>query len=248
MTGTKAGYKQQPALYQWSSNNCMGIFHSLNTFYQLEDGSIFPQGKLRWFCFRLSLSSLSTLLRIPCRLISKGLLFLVVQSTHIFTFNCFKTELMEYGCSRFSFTNNGCSPLCYGYGLHYIVHCFWSCWSFSCHITHQVLYHQGKQYTDNTSLVHRKSVWLMLKFISRYLKSDLTILDISTSELVFCIFYESKLPVCIKFIIKYISSISTVPQKIRCFSVKLAISGFTHWSKSHTSLVQLKEKQKLRKY
>lgn len=52
-------------VYQWSIINCMGIFHSLNTFYQLEDGSIFPQGKLRWFCFRLSLSSRSTLWEFP---------------------------------------------------------------------------------------------------------------------------------------------------------------------------------------
>lgn len=29
-------------VYQWSIINCMGIFHSLNTFYQLENGSIFP--------------------------------------------------------------------------------------------------------------------------------------------------------------------------------------------------------------
>ena len=82
----------------------------------------------------------------------------------------------------------------------------------------------------------------------RSLKSDLTILEVSTSELVVTIFCESKLPVCIKFIIKCISSISTVPQKDQVYSVKLVISGFTALSKSHTSLVQLKEKQKLRKY
>lgn len=70
-------------VYQWSINNCMGIFHSLNTFYQLEDGSIFY--KESWDDFA---SGCLWVVFLPfensLQLISKRTAVLVVQSTHIF--------------------------------------------------------------------------------------------------------------------------------------------------------------------
>lgn len=62
------------------------------------------------------LASFSPLWGFPEDLCLIGLLFwLHSQITHFPSFNCFKTRLVGSDCTKLSFTNNGFSPLCYGF-------------------------------------------------------------------------------------------------------------------------------------
>ena len=161
MTETKAGYKQQPA---FGINDPLLIaweYFTLLILLSAWKQKHLPPRKAEMILFQVVSEQSFYLLRIPCRLMSKGLLFwLYSQSTHFLPFNCFKTGLMEYGCSRFSFTNNGCSPLCYGFQSLSEFSKFFPAISLKSFIT-----------KANNSLIahpqcHRKSVWLMLKFSS----------------------------------------------------------------------------------
>lgn len=54
-------------------------------------------------------------LRTPCRLMFSKIAVLAAQSNPTLSIFCFNTRLMGPDCSRFCFTNNGCSSLCYSF-------------------------------------------------------------------------------------------------------------------------------------
>lgn len=88
---------------------------TLNTSNALRKKASFPviaEGSL----FQAAPDQPFSSLRISWRLtFSRMAAWLHSQITHFPSFNCFNTRLEGSDCSRFAFTNNGFSPLCYGF-------------------------------------------------------------------------------------------------------------------------------------